>query len=103
MQHIDFPQDVNSEPYSEIEAALFQMLITDGSDQLSEKQAAWLIGACRSLEWEPQGAAYAIALARRGGPNLEPFAAPDAEVFAEADRVFDEAVAGLLRITGGLQ
>jgi hypothetical protein len=103
MQHIEFPQDVNTEPYSELEALVVYGLTTSALDPLSHKQAAWLVGVARLAEWDPQGIAYALAMVRRGGPDLQPFSATDAELEADARNIFDEGVAGYLRVAGRLQ
>lgn len=103
LQHIQFPQDVNTECFDEIQEILVQALTCDGPDSFSTKQANWVAGASRSCAYDPQGIAYAIALAKRGGPELEPFAASDDEIESEARRIFDEATAGILRVFGRLQ
>ncbi len=103
MQHIQFPQDVNTEPFNEVEAYFVYGLTNAAIDPLSLKQAFWLVGVARSVDWNPQGIAYGMALARRGGSDLEPFEASDDDLAQDANRIFDEGVAAYLRVTGGLQ
>jgi len=103
MQRIDFPQVVNCEPFTEVEAYFIYGVTTAADDALSIKQAYWLVGAARICDWAPEGLAYAFALARRGGPKLLPFEATDEELGAEARSILDEGIAGHLRATGRLQ
>ena len=102
-QTIQFPQDVNTEPFTEMEAFFVYGLTTCEEDPFSLKQAYWVVGAARKCEWDAQGLAYVLALARRGGPDLQPFKASDEELEAEAHQIFDEGRATFLRKMGRLQ
>jgi hypothetical protein len=102
-QTIQFPQDVNTEPFTEMEAFFVYGLTNCEEEPFSLKQAYWVVGAARKCEWDAQGLAYVLALARRGGPDLQPFDASDDELEAEAHQIFDEGRATFLRKMGRLQ
>lgn len=70
---------------------------------LSDKQARWIVGAALATRADIPGIALLLAIARRAGPELSPFAASDEELAAEATHLLDTASAAFLRQIGGLQ
>lgn len=77
--------------------------MSDETLGLSDKQARWIVGAALATRADIPGIALLLAIARRAGPDLSPFAATDSDLAAEATQILDEADADFLRMTGGLQ
>ena len=70
---------------------------------LSEKQAAWLAAVWIDGPRDMEFAALAYAIALRGGRDMAPFKATDAELSADVSRILDQGISHILECGGVLQ
>jgi hypothetical protein len=103
LQHIEFPQDVNTPDVDDVNDVVKHALCAGGY-AYSDKQLAWILNTAKALAADdPQKVAFLLAFARRGGADLTSFKADEVELASEAKAIFDECTAAAFRMLGGLQ